>query len=334
MTTRLGWYVHHHGRGHLTRLLAIAPRLDAAITCFSSLAAPAELPPNCTWVVLDRDDDLVDGRDPAGAEPTVDGMLHWAPLGHAGHRSRLAAIASAVAADPPDAFVVDVSAEVTLLVRLLGIRPVVLTQPGARDDEPHLLAFRAADTIVAPWPRALMEPPHLAPFADKTVYTGGISRFDGRADGPRRAGGGVVLLGGAGGSAVIEDDIVAASAASDAPWTILSGSGWTADPWTALRDADVVVSWAGQNAIADLAAVDARAIVVPQERPFREQAGTADALHRAGLAVVQSSWPARTAWPALLERARGLRPDWSRWQVHGGAGRAADAIMAAARSRA
>lgn len=331
MTARLGWYVHHHGRGHLTRLLAIAPHLDAAVTCFSSLAAPADLPANCSWVVLDRDDDVVDGRDPASAEPSVDGMLHWAPLGHPGHRSRLAAIASAAASDPPDAFVVDVSAEVTLLVRLLGVRPVVLTQPGIRDDEPHRLAYRAAERIVAPWPRALMEPPHLAPFAHKTVFTGGISRFDGRDGGGRRAGGGVVLLGGAGGSAVLEDDVAAASASSDAPWTILSGSGWTADPWPALRDADVVVSWAGQNAIADLAAADARCVIVPQDRPFHEQATTADALRRAGLAVVEQSWPAPAHWPELIARARRLRPQWSRWQVRGGAERAAAAIMGAAR---
>jgi hypothetical protein len=50
-TPRLGWYVHHHGRGHLTRLLAIAPHLDAEVDAVSILAAPAGLPSGWTWTV-------------------------------------------------------------------------------------------------------------------------------------------------------------------------------------------------------------------------------------------------------------------------------------------
>ena len=46
MTARplVGWYVHHHGAGHLTRLLAVRPHLDADVVVFSSLAAPVAVP--------------------------------------------------------------------------------------------------------------------------------------------------------------------------------------------------------------------------------------------------------------------------------------------------
>jgi hypothetical protein len=332
MTATIGWYVHHHGRGHLTRLLAIAAHVDAGIRCFSSLPEPAGLPANCTWTVLPRDDEPGDHGDPRDADPTVAGLLHWAPLDHTGHRTRLAAITAAVAADPVSAFVVDVSVEVALLVRLLGIRPVLIAQPGIRDDAPHRSAFQAATRIVAPWPQALLEPAHLQEVGDKVVYTGGISRFDGR---PRTGASadGVLLLGGAGGSAVTGDDIRAAEAASGEPWRVLGGASdaaWEADPWEALTSASVVVSWAGQNAIADLAAAEAWAVVVPQERPFAEQAETAAALERAGLAIVARAWPEPAAWPDLLHRARERRPDWSAWQVQGAAERAAAAIMAVA----
>ena len=247
---------------------------------------------------------------------------------------------AAVAQDPVDAIVVDVSVEVALLARLLGIRTVVIAQPGRRNDAAHELGYRAATTIVAPWPVALLDPPHLATVKEKTVFTGGISRFDGRDRPPRAqqraADRNVVLLGGRGGSTVSASAIADAMASSGSVWRLLgatSDDSWSADPWDDLTTADVVVGWAGQNSIADIAAADASAVIVPQERPFAEQLETALAVDRAGLAVVATTWPTSDAWPELIERAALLQPDWSRWEVRGAAARAAAAIDATARSR-
>ncbi|MET0861992.1 MAG: hypothetical protein ABW091_13305, partial [Microbacterium sp.] len=103
------------------------------------------LPPHCTWTTVDRDDAASgDGGDPRNADPTAGGLLHWAPLGHRGHRGRMSAIVASLAETPVDAFVVDVSVEVALLVRLLGFRVVLIAQPGTRDDSVHHLAFQAA----------------------------------------------------------------------------------------------------------------------------------------------------------------------------------------------
>ncbi|SDH57022.1 glycosyltransferase [Microbacterium pygmaeum] len=333
MTESIGWYVHHHGRGHLTRLLSIAPHVDADIRCFSSLPRPDMLPFHCTWTMVDRDDEVAgDGGDPRDADPTAGGLLHWAPLGHRGHRGRMSAIVASLADDPVDAFVVDVSVEVTLLVRLLGFRVVLIAQPGARDDSAHHLAFQAATTIVAPWPRSLLEPAHLAAFGNKTVYTGGISRYEARLATPPPTsprGDDIVVLGGAGGSAVSGGDIASAAQATGRRWHDLGATPdatWSADPWGELTTAGAVVSWAGQNAIADLAAAETPAIVIPQERPFAEQRETARALEQAGLAIVIPEWPERSAWSSLIERATNLRPDWDRWEVRGAAARAARAI--------
>jgi hypothetical protein len=115
-------------------------------------------------------------------------------------------------------------------------------------------------------------------------------------------------------------------------WTVLGppGDRWVADPWPLLCEADVIVTHAGQNAIADVAAARRPAIVVPQDRPFAEQATTARALEAAGLAVVAHRWPA-TGWAERLERAVALGGEgWARWSTPGAADRAA-AVLATRR---
>jgi len=322
----IGWYVHHHGSGHLVRFLAIRPHLDADVVVLSSRPAPTDLPPRTRWVALDRDDDVrtdAAGRvhDPRRAHPTAGGAFHWAPLHHAGHTARLAAVAATVAEQPLAAFVVDVSVEVAVLVRLLGVPLVLMTQPGVRDDAPHALAHTLADAVVATWPAGRADPTGLRP-----VEVGGISRFDGRPRSGEPEAGRVLLLGG---GSVGERAGVAGAAARD--WHRLGGDGpWVEDPWQEICAAEVVVSAAGQNAIADLAAAGARAVVVPEDRPFDEQRATARELREAGLAVVVDAWPDDEEWPALLDRARALRPDWSAWHVAGAAARAAAVIASVA----
>ena len=71
----IGYYVHHHGTGHLHRALTVAPHLPGPVTGLSSLSRPEGW---CgPWIQLPRDD-----RAPsyAGADTTANGVLHWAPL--------------------------------------------------------------------------------------------------------------------------------------------------------------------------------------------------------------------------------------------------------------
>ncbi|BDZ50874.1 hypothetical protein GCM10025867_31150 [Frondihabitans sucicola] len=124
----------------------------------------------------------------------------------------------------------------------------------------------------------------------------------------------------------------AQDATPDRRWRILVDDGeWLGDPWPAIGSAKVVIAWAGQNSVADLAVAGARAVVIPQPRPFREQVVTGEALTAAGLALVQPTWPAAESWGPLLDRAESSTPDWYRWRTDGAAGRAADAILTVAR---
>ena len=362
----IGYYVHHQGDGHLTRAAAIARALGEEPVCgLSSRPRPDDWPGE--WVQLARDDEGPFEGAAAG------GALHWAPRGHVGLRERMAQISAWVATHAPRRFVVDVSVEVTVLVRAMGVPTVVVALPGVRDDFAHQLGYRLADAIIAPWPDWADVLRGGEEWRAKTVAVGAISRFEGRAvvsapktravmvggrgasaptapalapplpAAPAAAGATVVpaetpaaardrtvlVLSGRGGTELTLDELAAAQAETPGwTWIVLGppGSRWVADPWPLLCAADVVVTHAGQNAVADVAAARRPAVIVPQPRPFDEQATTARALEAAGLAVVQPVWPAGT-WADTLERAVQMGGDgWERWSPPGAAIRAATLI--------
>ncbi len=99
------------------------------------------------WLQLARDD------DPEGTgDVTAGGALHWAPPGHAGLRERMAQLAAWIVTYAPRLLVVDVSVEVAVLARTMGVPTIVMGMPGAREDYAHQLGYRLADAIIAPWP--------------------------------------------------------------------------------------------------------------------------------------------------------------------------------------
>ncbi|MFJ8803425.1 glycosyltransferase [Streptomyces sp. NPDC102487] len=332
----IGYYVHHQGSGHLNRARTIAAHCPFPVTGLSTLAAPDDWPGD--WVRLPADDN----GDPAAlSDVTAGGRLHWAPLRHSGLRGRMAAIAQWIATATPRLLVSDVSVEVALLARLLGVPTAVVAMRGERTDPPHQMAYDLADLLLAPWPASLAEPGWAEHWYTKTVHTGAFSRFDGRplpppaneptrGSHPRR----VLLLLGSGGTDISPGEIKSAQEATPTwQWTTLGGpeGGWAADPWPALCAADVVVTHAGQNALAECAAARRPAVVVPQERPFGEQSATGRALTRGRLAVVAPVWPNAEEWPGLLDRARALGGNgWSQWAPGNGAARAAAALANAA----
>lgn len=322
----IGWYVHAHGQGHLQRLQSIAAHLRTPVTALSTLARPAGF--GGGWVQLPPD--LPAGQD---RDVTAGGTLHWAPRHHVGLRARMAAVAAWVETAQPCLVVVDVSVEVAVLVRSMGVPVVVAAMRGERTDRAHRTAYDLAEALLAPWPAWAAEP-WPQQWLDKTWHVGALSRLDGRPAGPAPGGRRVVLLWGHGGSQVSQVDVEAAVAATPGwTWELcgLPGAPWVEDPWPLLTAADVVVTHAGQNAVAEVAAARRPAVVVPQQRPHEEQVATAQVLARAGLAVVHGSWPAPEQWPAVLAEAATLDgATWQRWSDGAGALRAAARLDEAA----
>lgn len=330
MTDAVGYYVHHHGSGHLTRARTVAARLGGRVTGLSSLGRPDDWAGD--WVLLPHD---AEPRPVSDADVTAGGGLHWAPLHHEGYRARMAAIAGWVAMARPRVVVVDVSVEVTMLVRLLGVPVAVVAMRGDRSDRAHALAYDAADALLALWPAALASQHWPQAWADKTCHVGAFSRVDelARSCPPQRppaAPGTVLLLWGHGGvAAALESDMAAAVEATAGrwAWSRPAPTASAVELWEELGRAEVVVTHAGQNAVAEVAASRLPAVVVAEQRPFDEQVETAQVLDEHGIAVGLPGWPQPREWPALLTRARDLGGHrWALWSDLHGADRFADSV--------
>ncbi|GAB2870075.1 glycosyltransferase [Nocardioides pacificus] len=340
----IGWYVHHQGHGHLHRARAVAEVLAArgeSVTGLSSLARPAGWAGE--WVQLARDD-VGSPRDVSAG-----GRLHWVPLGDPGLRERSAAVSAWIDRAAPEVMVVDVSVEVALLARLHGVPVVSVVLPGDRRDAAHRLGYDVSSALVALWPAEaegmVVGPGDLTGVPGGVLggvlggaihHVGALARYPvvsdsetGRAprSGTRRQ---VVVLHGSGGGGLSPQTLETARAQTpDWDWTVLGGpGGWVADPWPVITAADVVVTHAGQNALAEVAAARRPAVVVPQERPHREQRTTAGALAAGGWPVVVEpvfpvdGWAARLAAAAALDGTR-----WERWCDGRAADRFADIVV-------
>lgn len=312
----IGYYVHHHGNGHLHRAMTVAPYLPDVVTGLSSLPRPDSW--TGPWVQLARDDGAPGYAD---VDVTAQGLLHWVPLGDRGLRGRMSAIAAWIEKHAPTAMVVDQSVEVCLLARLHGIPVVALTAPGRRTDGAHRLGFGSASAIVGAWPAGLT--PRLLPGLDadlgvRVQAVGAVSRF-GVAPRRRRTPGRrhhAVLLAGTGGDGFTRASIALAQQQTpDWDWTVLSRTlgSWHSDPAAVLATADVAVLHPGQNSLAEVASLRLPALVVPAARPFHEQHVTATALDDGWPVVVADSVPT-TGWRDLLDEALFLDGEgWSEW---------------------
>lgn len=341
---KVGWYVHHHGAGHRTRAMTVGARLAARgqeVTLLGSeLEHRSVINAGLTPVRLAQDYPLDEGHSAGGDDLTVGGLMHWAPLRHRGFQERMTTIARWVQVHEPDVFVVDVSCEVAMLTRLLGIPVVVVAQPGDRTDAAHTAALTAAAAVLAPWPAWASEALwQTSSDPALVVAVGGIAgdpwspgmateAVDGSptGEGPRRLRG-VVLVGAEG----FDSAGLPATVVRSVPWvewSVVGGSAWVPNVRELLARADVVVTHAGQNAIADVATAAVPAVIVPQQRPFAEQDHMAGALASSGLAAgVERGDVANLDWSSVVSGvlSRGGQ-GWTRWGCAGAVGRAASLI--------
>lgn len=337
----IGYYAHHHGYGHRARAAALTSAYPGPSTVLTSATFAA---PDVEVVRLPLDLPT-DGRPATEATEAIE-PLHWTPLGVAGLRERSAAVAGWIAHRRPALVVVDVSVEMTLLVRLLATAPVVVRQTGRRDDRAHRLAYDAAVALVAPFDRRLEDPDAPDELVARTTYVGGLHRFAGRPRAPRRdPTPTVVVMAGGGGLPGLTRDLPAAARATPGwRWRVVGADpaarsdvrrvpdnlevlGWTDDVWPVLSTADVAVTAAGHNAVTEVAAAGAALICHPEPRPFDEQVARARRLESLGAATVLTTPPRPAAWRRLLEEAAGREDAPLRGLAdEDAAGRAADLL--------
>ena len=319
----VAFYVHHHGSGHANRTRLLCEQWPDAAPLHVFTSAPERFAGWEGATVHTLPPDFVCTRDPA--KDLLDNrILHYAPVDLPPLQQRMAILASWITQHHPSLFIIDLSVEVALFVRLCGVRVALMRLHGHRDDPAHVAAFQLADRLIAPFPPAL-EDVHTPDWVrEKTVYLGTFSRYDDRLetkeqcrqqlglDTQQKV---VTIINGAGGGAQVQSRWEAA-AQSSPEWTfmlvgkVVSSTGQAenlrvvgrvADTYPYLKAADVVIGSGGTNTMMEVGAAQAPYLSVPEPRPFDEQLCKMEALAKLGLTRIS---PGRVDdWSGLLTAA-------------------------------
>jgi predicted glycosyltransferase len=330
----IGLYVHHHGSGHATRAKQIIDSIDAEVHVLTSATKHFDAT-STDYQLVTLPMDVPERRTARMSFDTPD-VFHYAPTNVKEVRNRMAKLTQWAVDTQPDLVVVDLSCEATQLFRLLSIPTVVVRLHGYREDVAHEQAFKSAEFIIAPFPKAVEDGHTPNWIREKTVYTGFFSRYINRELSREEAQKvcsfdtdrlNIVLINGTGGHAFRGEQLyflaetypqhdwtvvgTYRSAVTTPPLPNLRTMGHVEDTFPYLRAADVVVGSAGTNTMMEIATADARYICLPEYRPFEEQVCKAQALEKLQAGIINYQFPQLQEWNDLLERALALPND--RW---------------------
>jgi hypothetical protein len=318
---QIGYYVHHHGAGHLMRAMAIAEHVQCPVTLIGS-SVPDEAPDsNIRTLRLPMD-------TASGVRADSFDTLHYAPLGVDGLRERMALLAEWFRRAWPCVLVVDVSVEIATFARLFGVPTIYVRQHGRRDDPPHQQAYAMASRLLAPYPAAMESRDTPLALLEKTDHAGWVSRY---TPTKRDIGqpGSVLVINGRGGTA-FSHQAMEQMARACPQWRFrIAGEvrgtqpaqlspnveylGQLTDPLEEMVRAEIIIGSAGDSLVSESASVGRRYIAVAEDRPYDEQLLQARRLNELGVAIGLDRWADAGEWPALLGRARQLPVD--RWQA-------------------
>lgn len=305
--TRVAYYAHHVGSGHLRHAYNVARHPDFEVMVMSGAAPHVHFD---NFVPLGSD--FVEGyQQPLGAP------FHYIPVGHDNVKQRGFQIVDALTKFNPDVVITDVSAETAALAKLCGYPTIVRLMHGDRTDRAHTDMFDLADGIIAYFGEAI-DPSVNPEWKAKTTFAGMLTLFP---KAQAAVDGGVTVLTSLGGKGVDLASISEAAATTpEVTWTVVGhtqGSvdgknvnvvGLVDDPDPYLVGADLVVTSTGHNAVR--AAINARRpmVLVPEKRMYDEQLRFAEALHGAFGIPLARSW-GDLDWSSVLHQAKTQKPD-------------------------
>lgn len=316
----LFYFVHAHGNGHRATFNLLYPALSVffrviAITTNSEITGYLRKKPGVQVIELPP-------KYPAGYEVpahTFSKAFEVTPyaIEPAG---RAKALAEAIAHYKPAAFYCDGVPELAIMVRSMGVPVVLVHLPGnVMNDPTQVFAHELADHIVAHFPASLEQVNY--PFAAKTYYSGYMSQYASRglAPGNRSDSNDVtILLGYDNYDASVLSAITSDQCTS---FTIIGNKrrydvaknctllGLVEDVSEAIAG-EVVISAAGQNTIAELLSLNKRLVLLPESRPYDEQAVHAAVLAKQNVALLAEETFSTVQWQDILQKAKVGTPSY------------------------
>ncbi|MGB3827801.1 MAG: glycosyltransferase, partial [Ornithinimicrobium sp.] len=114
-------------------------------------------------------------------------------------------------------------------------------------------------------------------------------------------------------------------------WVQAGADHWVSDVGALLNQAQIVITHCGQNAIADIAAIDVPAVLQPQPRPHGEQVSLGAELARLSFGVSVpapegAAEGAGTDWASLVHTTMAAPSRWQQWGTESSASRAVELI--------
>ena len=323
------FFAHHQGRGHANRIMAIMQHMPRTRPVVIMTAAPSQFddrPREATVVELPN---MIGApsRSPALHDQPTPQTMHCVPLGVDEMRRHMGLIAQTLHEQDPALFVIDVSAEIALLSRIMSVPAVTIRMHGDRGDAGHLAGYEACAAMLAPFDERIEQADYPETLRARTFYTGGLctTRDPLRSREAARAALGLpedkcitlVIAGGGGSGTPYAPLTVAARAEPDTLFLVagpvhreghetdfgnLRELGWVDNMTDYLCAADRVIASAGDNTVHEIARAQKPFLCIPEWRYFDEQQAKARELARLGAAVFRETWPA-----SIPEWQRALR---------------------------
>ncbi|WP_260578862.1 glycosyltransferase [Vreelandella populi] len=334
MKKPISFFVHHQGRGHARRTMAIIREFSPDRPVSVMTADPS------LFDGFEREIELIPLPDMIGADvPTqalfdqpTPSVMHCVPMGVVEMRQTMRRILDHLDDTDTGLFVIDVSAELALLSRIASVPAVKVRMHGDRNDPGHIGAYEACVGMLAPFDERLEQADYPDHLRQRTLYTGGLCttapEMPERAEARRRLGLDpdreivLVLTGGGGSGTPYAPLTVAARAAPntlfltigplhleghETDFANLVNAGWVDNVVDYLAACDIVLASAGDNTVHEIAMLKRPYIVAPEWRYFGEQTRKAERLAELGAAVNMAVWPGNfIGWQDVLEKARGL----------------------------
>jgi UDP-N-acetylglucosamine:LPS N-acetylglucosamine transferase len=317
----LFYFVHAHGNGHRATFNLLYPTLSqffevVAITTNNEITfylqkkhavKVLELPP----------------KYPAGYEipaHTFSKAFEVTPY-VVEPAKRAKALAEAVERYRPKALYCDGVPELAIMARGMGVPVVLVHLPGdIMSDPTQVFAHQLADHIVAHFPASLEQADYQ--FGNKTYYSGYLSKYVGQEIKQSKHidfDNVTILLG-----YDSYDESVLMNMTSDRSiqFTIIGNKR----PYTLGKNCtllgqvsniseaivgEVVISAAGQNTIAELLSLRKRLILLPEPRPYDEQAVHAMALANNKVALLAQETFSAKQWKDILQKAKEIIPSYT-----------------------